>query len=129
MRIMSGSAFGLQRLLDICSKFTVERHLVFNSSKTKCIRLSLVEQNGCYLCLYLSCVLTANCWTLWINENILGMFSAVIWVHLWLLRLSSRGSFRRSIRFIIFSRGPHLLCYVACCKLLRLSSMGVVELQ
>ena len=64
-----------------------------------------------------------NCW---INGNILDMFSAVIWVHLGLLRLSSRGSFRRSIRFIIFSRGQHLLCYdVACCKLSRLSSMGV----
>ena len=36
--LLSGSSYGLQQLLHICSTFAVERHLVFNSSKTTCIR-------------------------------------------------------------------------------------------
>ena len=36
--LLSESSYGLQQLLHICSTFAVERHLVFNSSKTKCIR-------------------------------------------------------------------------------------------
>ena len=33
--LLSGSSYGLQQFLHICSTFAVERHLVFNSSKTK----------------------------------------------------------------------------------------------
>ena len=36
--LLSGSSYGLQQLLHICSTFAVERHLVFNYSKPKCIR-------------------------------------------------------------------------------------------
>ena len=36
--LLSGSSYGLQQLLHICSTFAVERQLMFNSSKTKCIR-------------------------------------------------------------------------------------------
>ena len=38
--LLSGSASGLQSLLDICSTFAVERKLVFNSNMTKCIRFT-----------------------------------------------------------------------------------------
>ena len=36
--LLSRSSYSLQQLLHICSTFAVERHLVFNSSKTKGIR-------------------------------------------------------------------------------------------
>ena len=36
--LLSGSSYGLQQLLHICSTFAVERQLMFNSSKTKRIR-------------------------------------------------------------------------------------------
>ena len=36
--LLFGFSYGLQQLLHICSTFAVERHLVFNSFKTKCIR-------------------------------------------------------------------------------------------
>ena len=106
------------RVLDYNVYWTFVLNLLLNGTwcsfllKRNVSVLSLVEENGCYLCLL-------DFMDKW--KHLGRVFSC----DMGLLRLSSRGSFRHSIRFIIFLRGPHLLCYVACCKFLRLSSMGV----
>ena len=126
--LLSGSSYDLQQLLHICSTFAVERHLVFNSSKTRCTRLSPVEHRGCQRCHYVpKLILDGNILNFVQNWKHLGHVMCADMKESLSIEFEMK-KFFSSFNFFYHQFKPLRLCYVVYYKHFQLYFTGVSEL-